>query len=68
MMIKKLKLLLVGGPRGQNHGFRGILRFKPLFCQSALTTPTKLAENVYLGFLQHLIKFNAEILTGKFYS
>jgi len=53
---------------GKKHGFRGILRFKPLFCESAPTAPTKLAEKVSLGVFQIPIKFQAEILTGKLFS
>jgi len=45
-----------------------LFRFKPLFSQPASTNPTKLAENVYAGVLQHPFNFQTKILTGKFYS
>jgi len=47
--------------------FEVILRFKPLLCHQASINPTKLAEKVYFGVLQHPTKFQLKILTGKFY-
>jgi len=64
-MIKKVESSFGGVKGGKNTHIGSILGFKPLFCQSALTTLNKLAEKVYLGVLQHPTKFQAEILTGK---
>jgi len=66
MMIEKV--FLVGVQEGKTTDFVDILRFKPLFYQSAIMNPTKLTEKVYLGVLQHPTNFQAKILTGKFYS
>jgi len=66
-MIKKGETFLVEDPSGKKHRFRDVLKFKPLFCQPAPTNPTKLAEKVYLGVLQHTTNFQAKILTDKFY-
>jgi len=64
MMIKKVDTSFLGGAKGaKTSGFGAILRFKPHFHQSV---PTKLAE-VYFGVLQHPTKFQAKILTNKFY-
>jgi len=59
-------LPFLGVPRGKNLGFRAILRFKLLICQSVATNSTKLAKKVYLGVLQHPTKFQAKIMAGKF--
>jgi len=65
MMIKKVDTSFGGGSKGaKTSDFGGISRFKPFFCQPA---PTKLAEKVYLGVLQHPTKLQAKRLTGKFY-
>jgi len=66
MMIKKVEISFGREPKGaKNMDFGGILRFKQLFCQSAPTSPTKRAEMMLLGVLQHPTKFQAEILTQK---
>jgi len=65
MMIKKVEKNLGGGQMGQYPNCWVFLMFKLLFWQSVFTNPTKVAENVYLGVLQHPIKFQAKILTGK---
>jgi len=65
MMKKTVEICFGGGSNGaktKNFGF--VLRFKPLFCQSTSTNPTKVAEQVYLAVLQHPTK----LMTGKFYS
>jgi len=68
VIIKKVDTSFLGvAKREKNSDFRAILRFKPLICQSVDTTPTKLAESVYFGVLQLPNKFQAKILTGKFY-
>jgi len=68
-MIKKVEISFGGEPKGaRNTDFGGIWSFKQLFCQSAPTTPTKRSEMMLLGVLQHPTKFQAEILTQKFYS
>jgi len=57
-MIENVETYFGEGSNGaKTMDFGGILRFKPHFCQSAPTTPTKRAENVYLGVLQHPTKF-----------
>jgi len=59
-----LKLRLVGGPRGKNHGFRGYLEVKSTF----LTASTHQSyPTCRKGVLQHPTKFQDKILTGKFY-
>jgi len=63
---QKLKFILLWVPTGQYLKMFVFLQLKPLFCQSAPTKPTKHVENVYLDVLQYPIKFQAEILTGKF--
>jgi len=68
MMIKKVDTSFVRRvQRGKTTVFGGILRFKPLFCQSASTNLAEVSEKVYLGVSQHPIKFQTKILTGKFY-
>jgi len=52
---------LVGVQRGKNQGFH-FSWFNPLFCQSTPINPTKVAEQVYLGILQHPTKLQAEML------
>ena len=64
MIIKNVKFSFGGESKGaKNTDFGGILRFKLLLCQSAPTTPTKRAEMMLLGVLQHPTNFQAEILT-----
>jgi len=68
MIMKKVDTSFFGGDKGAKiSDFGAILGFKPLFCQSLPTNPTKLAEKVCFGVLQHLTKFQANILTEKFY-
>jgi len=68
MIIKRINTCIGGGSKGaKTSDFGCILRFKPLFCQSAFTNPTNLAEKVYFGVLQHPNKFQVKIMTGKFY-
>jgi len=56
-----------GSNVAKNTDFGGIYRFKPRFCQPVPTNPTKRAEKVYLGILQHHPNIQAKILTAKFY-
>jgi len=44
-----------------------VLRFKPLFWQSVPTNSTEVLENMFFGVLHHPTKFEAKILTRKFY-
>jgi len=60
MMIKKSNFL-VGGQTGQYPKIFVFMFLKPLFCQSTLTNRLKIAEQVFLGILQHPTK----LLTGK---
>jgi len=61
MMIKKVEVTFGGESNGEkNTDFGGILRFKPLFFQSAPTTTTKLTEKpllVVLNVLKHPSKY-----------
>jgi len=66
-MIKKVDTSFLGGAKAaKTSDFGAVLRFKPLFCPSVPINPTELAEKVYFGVLQHLTKFQAKLLTGKF--
>jgi len=59
MMIKKIDTSFVGRPKGaKTSDFGSILRFKPLFCQSVPTNPTKFAEDrqTMLGYFTWLTK------------
>jgi len=68
MIIKKVDTSFLGGAKGaKTSDFGAILRFKPLICQSVATNPIKLAEKLYFCVLQLPTKFQAKILTGKFY-
>ena len=68
MMIKKVEFFLLRVQLGKPRISGVFLRFKPLFCQSTPTNTTKVAEQFYLGVLRHPTKFQAKILTRKFYS
>jgi len=64
---KKLKFVLVGGSKEEKNMNFVFSRFKTLFCQSTLTNPTKVAEKLHWGVLQHSTKFQAKIMKGRFY-
>jgi len=50
MMITNVEFFLGAQSNGaKTSDFGGELRFKPLFCQSVPTNPTKVAEKVYLA-------------------
>jgi len=67
-MIKKVDTSFLGDAQGaKTSKFGAILRFNPLICQSVGTNPTKHAEKVFCGVLQHPTKFQANILAGKFH-
>jgi len=69
MMIKNVETLFGGGSKGKKTRISEVFQDSSnFFCLSATTTFTKLAEKVYLGVLQHPIKFRAEILKRNFYS
>ena len=69
MMIKQIDTSFLGGNKGAKpSNFGAIFRFKPLFCLSVPTNLRKRAEMVYFSVLQHPTKFQAKMLTGKFYS
>jgi len=44
MMIKKVETSFGGGPREQNHGFRGYFEVQATFLPVSTHHPTKLAE------------------------
>jgi len=59
MMIKQVVTSFVGGSKGsKTWDFGAILRFKPLIC---LSVPTKLAEKVHLGVLQHPLNIKPKV-------
>jgi len=64
---KKLTFVLVGGPRGQKHWFKGYSEVQATFLPAGSHHHPKFAEKIYFGVLHHPIKFHAKILTGKFY-
>jgi len=68
MMNKKVEICFCWWSNGAKTMDFIFLRFKSLFCQSIPTNPPKVAEEVCLSVLQHPTKFQAKILTGKFYS
>jgi len=70
MMINKVDTSFGGeSKRAKTLDFGAILTFKPLFCQSVPTNPTKLAEKVFGCFTaSHQISsqdFDRKILFGK---
>jgi len=67
MIIKNVEKFLVGAKMAISKYFGVFLRFKPPFCQSVPTNPTKVAEQEFLGVLQHPAKVKAKIFAGKFY-
>jgi len=62
-----LKLVL-GDQTGLNPRSFVFLSLKPLFCQLSLTKRLEVAEQVFLGILQHPTKFQAKTFTGKYFS
>jgi len=63
-----LKFVLVGDEKGQNPRifvFAVQATFLPV---STLKNRLKVTEQVFLGALQHPTKFQAKILTGKYFS
>jgi len=65
MMITKVENNFGGEAMSKDFGV--FLTIKPFFWHSVPMNPTKAAEKVYLGVLQHPTKCRAKILAGKFY-
>jgi len=68
MMIPKVEIFHGRFKGAKTTDFEDFWRFQPVFSLSVPTSPTKVAEKVYLGVLQHPINLQSEILIGKFYS